>query len=73
MPPRSPEPLRKITLNLFEADCQAMERRYGHGWTEQVREMVRAHVEKEKTRIQMLDECNQILDMISEGMGEDNG
>ncbi len=44
MPPRSPEPLRRITLNLFEADCVSMERRYGRGWSEQVREMVRKHI-----------------------------
>lgn len=48
MPPRSPEPLRRITLNLFEADCAAMERRYGHGWTEQLRNMVRSHLNKLK-------------------------
>jgi len=46
MPPRSPEPLRKILLNLFEADCAWMERYYGHGWTEKVREMVRTHRKK---------------------------
>ncbi len=44
MPPRSPEPLRRVTLNLFDADCDAMERRYGHGWSERVREMVRHHL-----------------------------
>ena len=44
MPPRSPEPLRRVTLNLFDTDCAAMERRYGHGWSERVREMVRAHL-----------------------------
>lgn len=45
MPPRSPEPLRKILLNLFDSDCAAMERRYGHGWTERVRDMVRTHIQ----------------------------
>jgi hypothetical protein len=44
MPPRSPEPLRRVTLNLFDRDCDAMERRYGHGWSERVREMVRQHL-----------------------------
>lgn len=42
--PRSPEPLRKVTLNLFEKDCVAMERRYGHGWTERLRNLMRDHV-----------------------------
>jgi hypothetical protein len=46
MPPRSPEPLRKVTLNLFDKDCDAMERRYGHGWSEAVREMVRSHLKE---------------------------
>ena len=46
MPPRSPEPLRRITLNLFETDCAAMERRYGHGWTERVRLMMRDHLKR---------------------------
>ena len=44
MPPRSPEPLRRTTLNLFEEDCRLMERRYGHGWSERVRDLVRNHV-----------------------------
>lgn len=48
MPPRSPEPLRKVTFNLFDADCDAMERRYGHGWSERIRLMVREHLKKLK-------------------------
>lgn len=51
MPPRSPEPLRRVTLNLFDTDCAAMERRYGHGWSERVRDMVRAHVNQYKPTI----------------------
>jgi hypothetical protein len=38
MPIRSDEPLRKVTLNLYEADCQWMEREYGRGWTERLRQ-----------------------------------
>ena len=44
MPRHSLENLRKVTLNLFEADCAAMEARYGWGWSENVREMVRNHL-----------------------------
>jgi len=44
MPPRSPEKLRKVTLNLFDKDCAAMERYYGHGWSEVVRDMVHRHI-----------------------------
>lgn len=43
MPAKSDEPLRKVTLNLYEADCAALEQYYGHGWSEQVRQVVRAH------------------------------
>ncbi len=42
MAPRSPEKLRKVTLNLFEADCTALERQHGFGWSEVVRALVRA-------------------------------
>lgn len=31
---------RRVTLYLFEDDCQQFERRYGRGWTEQVRLLV---------------------------------
>ena len=38
MPIRSDDPLRKVTLNLYEADCQWFEREYGRGWTERLRQ-----------------------------------
>lgn len=38
MPVRSDEPLRKVTLNLYEADCQWFEKEYGYGWTERLRQ-----------------------------------
>lgn len=40
MPNRSDDPLRKVTLNLYEADCQWLERTYGRGWTERVRQHI---------------------------------
>jgi len=46
MAPRSPEPLRKCTLNLFDKDCDAMARRYGHGWSEEVRNLVRRRLKQ---------------------------
>lgn len=46
MPVRSDEPLRKVTLNLYEEDCQWMERQYGRGWTERLRQML--HHERHK-------------------------
>lgn len=36
-------PLRKVTLNLYEADCVALEAGYGHGWTTVVRDWVHEH------------------------------
>lgn len=45
MPVRSDEPLRKVTLNLYESDCQWLEREYGHGWTERVRQHIHNEVQ----------------------------
>lgn len=42
-PAKSDDPLRKVTLNLYEADVLALETYYGHGWSEQVRQVVHAH------------------------------
>lgn len=37
--PRTPdEPLRRVTLNLFEADCAWFELHYGAGWTTRIRQ-----------------------------------
>jgi hypothetical protein len=44
MPIRSDEPLRKVTLNLYEADCQWLEANYGYGWTERVRQHIHSEV-----------------------------
>lgn len=46
MPVRSDEPLRKVTLNLYEADCVWFEREYGHGWTERIRQHIHSEVMK---------------------------
>lgn len=44
MPNRSDDPLRKVTLNLYEADCAWLEKTYGHGWTERVRQHIHNEV-----------------------------
>lgn len=44
MPVRSDEPLRRVTLNLYEADCVWLEKTYGHGWTERVRQHIHNEV-----------------------------
>lgn len=73
MPPRSPEPLRRITLNLFEADCVSMERRYGHGWTERVREMVQKHVRLTSVSVEHCLDIDEISQIYADELEEDNG
>lgn len=43
---RSDDPLRKITLNLYEADCEWFERTYGRGWSERIRQHIHNEVLK---------------------------
>lgn len=44
MPTPPGEPLRKVTLNLYDADVTAMATFYGHGWSEQIRNLVHQHI-----------------------------
>jgi hypothetical protein len=46
MPNRSDDPLRKVTLNLYEADCLWLEQIYGRGWTERIRQHIHNEVVK---------------------------
>ncbi len=48
MPVKSDDPLRRVTLNLYEADCEWLERTYGRGWTERVRQHIHNEVLKRK-------------------------
>ncbi len=34
------EPLRRCTLNLYEADCLWLEQTYGPGWTTRIRQHI---------------------------------
>ncbi len=45
MPVRSDDPLRRCTLNLYEADCVWLERTYGRGWTERIRQHIHQEVQ----------------------------
>lgn len=45
-PVRSDDPLRRVTLNLYESDCTWFERTYGHGWTERIRQHIHGEVQK---------------------------
>lgn len=44
MPVKSDDPLRRITLNLYESDCLWLAAHYGHGWTERIRQHIHAIV-----------------------------
>lgn len=39
-----PEPLRRVSLHLFEEDVQTLTEVYGYGWTKIVREAVRSYI-----------------------------
>ena len=42
--PPAEEPLVKVTLNLNAADCEFLKRVFGHGWSTEVRNLVREWV-----------------------------
>lgn len=44
MPAPADEPLDRCNLNLYAKDKAWMFRRYGHGWSEIVRKLVREHI-----------------------------
>lgn len=46
MPVKSDDPLRRVTLNLYEADCLWLAEHYGRGWTERVRQHIHMEVRK---------------------------
>ncbi len=52
MPIRSDEPLRRVTLNLYESDCLWLATTYGHGWTERIRQHIHAEVTKRRAPIE---------------------
>lgn len=45
MPAKADDPLQKVTLNLYEADVKALAAYYGHGWSEQIRQLVHSHAQ----------------------------
>lgn len=49
MPIKSDDPLRRVTLNLYESDCLWLEHHYGHGWTERVRQHIHGEVLKRQS------------------------
>lgn len=47
--PKTPEaePLRRVSMHLFESDVEILAYNYGHGWSSVVRGLVRDFVERE--------------------------
>jgi hypothetical protein len=62
MPIHPDSPLKKITLNLYEADVAEMEHRYGRGWSEQVRRLVNQHLKNKETAESFLRKQGYDLD-----------
>lgn len=44
MPAPADEPLERCFIRLYAADKAWLYRRYGHGWSENVRKLVRRHI-----------------------------
>lgn len=55
-PVRSDDPLRRVTLNLYESDCTWFERTYGRGWTERIRQHIHGEVQKRQDHYSQLSE-----------------
>ena len=58
MPPRPDAPLRRVTLNLYEADCQALEKWHGQGWTVRIREIIHSRVQEVQPSSQLRQRAN---------------
>jgi hypothetical protein len=50
------ETLRKVTLNLYEDDIKFFEKRFGHGWSVELRRIMR----REITNYQQRDELDEM-------------
>lgn len=64
MPIQPGEPLRKVTLNLFDADVEDLGLLHGHGWSTIVRDLVRDYVKKQ--RRQPYTQAKTIGDFLNE-------
>lgn len=49
MPTPPDDPLRRVTLNLYAADCEWLITHYGRGWTERIRQHIHAEVTARQT------------------------
>jgi hypothetical protein len=48
MPAPADEPITRCNLNLYSADKEWLYRRYGHGWSEIVRKLVRDFIKQKE-------------------------
>jgi hypothetical protein len=48
MSKRAGEPLRKVTLNLYDKDVEELQRLHGWGWSELVRELIHGYLRRNK-------------------------
>jgi len=48
MPEPLEEPIKKVLINIFEADITEMKALYGWGWTGMVRDLVRQHLDERR-------------------------
>lgn len=48
MPTPAGDPLRKVTINLYDEDCDYLECHQGHGWSTWVRDIIHAEVRRAK-------------------------
>jgi hypothetical protein len=59
MPTLPDDPLRKVTLNLYEADVVWFERVYGQGWTVRIRDHIHNEVTIRKEHKNAMDIINR--------------
>ena len=56
MPPPSDRPLRKTTMLFFADNVEELQRRYGNGWTTEIREIVDRHLGAQRQLSQIATE-----------------
>lgn len=48
MPIRADAPLRKVTMNFYAEDIEWLQREYGDGWTERIRQHIHNEVQSRR-------------------------
>lgn len=51
--------LRKVTVNLSEASCKFFEKRFGYGWSTELRRIMDREVQNYKKRDEGIKDFNQ--------------